>query len=529
MINRILQIVLLIFVSSQVFMLAQKKEIVAYYPGGGFGSHRYLVKDIKTSGSADKITVLIYAFGTPAPDSSGNIVAKINPYSDYVQPFTSDMSIDGIADDSTQTLRGQFNQLRKLKEEYPGIKILISFGGWGGGTYFSDAVLNSCSRETFVDDCIDKFIYGNLPIVNGAGGKGSAAGIFDGFDIDWEFPISGGPEGTHNNKCDRENLTKLFALFRKKLDAINPKLILTAAVSADKPNVNNYDIKTDARYLNWFNLMTYDFHGSWNNAAAHHTNLLSSPQDTTDNGAEHSFNKSIKYFIDSLGVSSRKIIPGAAFYGKCWFDVDSVNNGLYQPGKDSSGVFNGGFGNYWNLKNAESLGYKYYWDTLAMAPYLYSSQKKIFWTFDDTKSIALKSRYVDAYNLGGLMFWELSGDDSNGTLVKTIYNRYMPDININKNNAAESYPSIKIIEPQKSDIVKAGSNLIISTNTSDRGSKIMKAEFFVDNVSIGYDTIAPFDWVWFNVPKGEHKIKAIATDENGNKVVSKEIVINVKE
>jgi len=525
--SKFLKVILLIFFSSQIILFAQKKEIVAYYPGGGFGSHAYLVKNLKTSGSADKITVLIYAFGIPSPDSAGNVVTKINPYSDYVQQYSSGMSIDGIADDSTQPLRGQFNQLKKLKEEYPDIKILLSFGGWGGGTYFSDAVLNSCSRETFVDDCINKFILGNLPVVNGAGGKGSASGIFDGFDIDWEFPISGGPEGTHNNKNDKVNLTKLLQLFREKLNAVNPKLILTAAVSADKPNVNNYDIKTDAQYLNWFNLMTYDFHGSWNNATAHHTNLLSSPQDTTDNGAEHSFDKSVKYFIDSLGVSSRKIIPGAAFYGKCWFDVDSVNNGLYQPGKDSSGVFNGGFGNYSELKNAESLGYKYYWDTLAMAPWLYDSQKKIFWTFDDPKSIALKSRYVDAYNLGGLMFWEISEDDSMGTLVNTIYNRNMPDVKISNNNSNQNYPSIKIIRPENTTPIIAGSNLIINTSTSDKGSKIVKVEYYGDDVSLGFDTHAPFDWAWFNVPKGKHNIKAVATDENGNKKISQSVIIYV--
>jgi len=90
-------------------------------------------------------------------------------------------------------------------------------------------------------------------------------------------------------------------LFREKLDEINPELILTAAVAADKPNLDNFDIKNIQKYLDWFNLMTYDFHGNWDKATAHHTNLLSSPNDTTDNGAKLSFNKTVKYFIDSWG------------------------------------------------------------------------------------------------------------------------------------------------------------------------------------------------------------------------------------
>ena len=258
--------ILLLILGVQLALFAQKKEIVAYFSGEDV-LHGYFVKNIKTSGAADKITTLIYAFAIPAPDSLGSIVPQINSYIDYQQTYTSDMSIDGVADDSTQQLRGIFNQLKKLKADYPELKILLSIGGWGGGKYFSDAVKTPVSREIFVDDCINKFIYGDLPVINGVGGNRSAEGIFDGFDIDWEFPVNGGPEGTHNNPEDKENLTKLLELFRKRLNIVNPNLILTEAVAGDKPNLNNYDIKADAQYLDWFNLMTYDFHGSWNNAA----------------------------------------------------------------------------------------------------------------------------------------------------------------------------------------------------------------------------------------------------------------------
>jgi hypothetical protein len=271
--------------------------------------------------------------------------------------------------------------------------------------------------------------------------------------------------------------------------------------------------------------MTYDFHGEWNNAAAHHTNLLSSPEDTTDEGAKHSFDNSVKYYMDSLGVSAQKIIPGAAFYGKCWNNVQPVNGGLYQPG---TFPVNGGFGNYSHLCKLENEGYKYYWDTVAMAPYLYSPDKKTFWTFDDPKSIALKARYVDAYNLGGLMFWETSGDDSACTLINTIYKRNMPDYMYDKNQNGVTIPLVKITKPLNNETFAAGSNLIINSVNEENGSPIMKAEFFGDGVSLGYTTKAPFDWAWFNLPKGKHRIKAIATDSKGNTAYSKEVEINVK-
>ena len=528
MFSNFTKILLLIIFSFQIFISGQKKDIVAYYPGYAAAYQSYIVKNLKTSGSAGKITILIFAFANPAPDSAGNIVlGPLNPKANFQQVYTAAMSIDGVPDDSAQPLKGQFNQLRKLKLEYPGLKILLSIGGWGGGTYFSDAALTPASREIFVEDCINKYILGNLSTDSTGIKKGIASGIFYGFDIDWEFPVKGGPDGTHYNVNDRENFTGLLKVFREKLSEINPHLMLTAAVAAAKPNLDNYDIKSVQKYLDFFNLMTYDYHGSWDKVTAHHTNLFSSPADTTDYNTQLSFDKTVHYFIDSLGINGSKLVPGAAFYGKCWFNVDSTNEGLYQPGKDSASAPENYLGNYSNFKSLQLNGCRYYWDTLAMAPWLYNSQKKIFWTFDDPKSITLKSRYVDAFDLRGLMFWEISGDDSAGSLVNTIYTRNMPDIKIDKARRGKSTPGINISQPRGAAEFSAGSNVIINTTETGRKSRIIKVEFFGDNVSLGYDTSAPFDWVWFNVSKGLHKIKAVATDENGNSKTSKIVTIKV--
>ena len=504
--------------------MAQTREVVAYYPEGGVKHLHYYVKNIETAGSANKITTLIYAFCEPKPDSSGTIIPDFrNAYEAYQQVYNSRMSIDGIADDSTQPLRGQFNQLKKLKVRHPALKILISIGGWGGSKYISDAALTPESREKFVDEIISRYIFGNLPVVNNAGGKGAAAGIFDGVDIDWEFPLKGGLDGIHNNKKDKENLTALLALFRKKFDEINPALVLTEAVPSDKPNIDNYDLKTDQKYLNWINLMTYDYNGNWEVKTAHHTNLLTSPDDAPNNVIPHSFDRSVKYLLDILGIKSYKIVPGVAFYGKYWIDVDSINNGLYQPGKDSSGIFKPGFNKYSNLSTLHYEGYKYYWDTLAMAPWFYNHTEKIFWTYDDPKSISLKVHYERAYHLGGIMCWEISSDDSNGTLINTMYSGRMPDIKIDNPRLGKSKPVIGITSPNNNSIVSAGSNVIINTNETDKGGTVLKVEYFGDDKYLGYDTKVPFDWVWFNVNNGKHKIVVVATDNNGNQAISKPV------
>lgn len=505
--------------------IAQKKEIVAYYAGPHRNYQENILKNLVENGSADKITVLCYAFAFPLPDSFGNIIAKVQAYPTYQEIYSSDMSIDGVGDSQTQTLRGVFNQLKKLKTEYPLIKVVLSIGGWGGSTYFSDLALTPESREKFVDTCIDMYIKGNLPLVDGAGGKGSAKGVFDGFDIDWEFPISGGSEGTHYNPNDRENMSALFALFRKKMDAIKSNLLLTAAISGRVWEFWKYNFTEDKKNLDWFNVMTYDFHGFGDSITGHNTNLLSSSNDPDP--YKESFDNSIKYLLDTAGISPGKIVPGAAFYARIWKNIDSVNFGLYQPVDYSSGNDLFGYRHYDNFSDQIINNNKCHWDDIAMAPWIYDPDDKTFWSFDDIRTIALKEHYVDKYNLRGLMFWAVNGDDTAGTLVNVIYNKNMTDFSsfIPKQN--NGLPVVKIVEPRSTNNFQKRSNVRIITSAEDKDGRVVKVEFFVDGNSIGYNTIAPFDWVWFNAEKGKHQIKAVAFDNNGGKSSSQPVEINI--
>lgn len=506
---------------------AQGKEIVAYFPGFSSSRHAYYVKNIEKTGSAGKITILNYAFAVPDPDSSGNIIPKINAYAAYQEIYSAEMSIDGIADDPTQSLRGNFNQLRKLKKKHPGLKILLSIGGWGGSKYFSDLALTHESREIFVNACIDLFIKGNLPIENNAGGEGCAEGIFNGFDLDWEFPISGGPEGTHYSPNDRENHTALFAIFRERLNSIDKNLLLTAAVSARSWEFWKYNFNRDQQYLDFFNVMTYDYHGIWDSITGHHTNLLSSPNDP-DVG-EESLDRTIRYLLDSAGVKNDKIVPGAAFYGKGWIDADSINHGLYQSAKTDTARTRIRFKNYTDFSDIANEGYRHYWDDYSMAAWLYNQNNKKFWTYDDIRSVALKARYVYAYNLRGLMFWAINGDDTLGTLVSTIYNRNMPDITTYTIRSNNELPLIAVTEPDNNSVnYTKNSNVIIKTNTHDKDGDIVKVEFFIDDNSIGYNTIPPFNWAWFNTSSGKYKIKAVATDNNGGRTSSVPVGIKIR-
>jgi chitinase len=525
---KILFWIFLMFLPSLIF--AQKKEVIAYYPEWrAKDKNPYVVKDIVKSNSAGKITILNYAFAIPRPDSSGNIIAGfMDPYLAYQQVYSSDLSVDGVADDSTQPLRGQFNQLRKLKKKYPQLKIVLSIGGWTGSKYFSDMVKSKKSREHFINFCIKRFINGDLPKENNAGGEKVAAGIFDGFDIDWEFPVNGGEDKNHHDPNDNNNLTKFYELFRTRLSEINKDYLLTAAVPAMDKSARYYNIYEDQQYLDWYNIMTYDYHGGWDEVTGHNSNLLSSNVDTTFDRERDSFDKSIHLYNCIYGVSRSKIVPGVAFYGRGWKVADSTNNGLGVNGKETEGNVDRGFIYYSDLIKLQNKNYKTYWDKYAMAPYIYNPDKKIFWTFDNTESISLKVHYVDSYDLRGLMFWEISGDDSLGTLVNTIYTGSMPEPEIS-HKAISSQPEIKIVSPSSSDWINEGSNVVIYTESSDDNGTIVKVEFLGDGKSLGFNTNSPFNWVWFNIQNGRHTIKVIAFDNTGKRKASDPVRIFVKD
>ena len=99
--------------------------------------------------------------------------------------------------------------------------------------------------------------------------------VIDGFDMDWEFPGVG--EGTR--KEDKQNFTLLMKEFRRQLDDLEAQkkrsYLLTAAMPAGTWLVQIYELKELSPVLDWFNLMTYDFHGVWSKADQFHRPALS--------------------------------------------------------------------------------------------------------------------------------------------------------------------------------------------------------------------------------------------------------------
>ncbi|HEY0660136.1 MAG TPA: glycosyl hydrolase family 18 protein [Lysobacter sp.] len=397
------------------------RRVVGYFTQWGIYNQNYFVKHLDASGSAAKLTHLTYAFGNVRNNRCEVGVLKASnaatgeggdAYADYSRTFTAAESVDGVGDVWGQPLRGNWNQLKKLKAKRPGLKVLISLGGWTWSRGFASAARPE-NRAAFVASCIDAYIRGNLPAFDAAGGTGAAAGVFDGFDIDWEYPAACGL--TCGGSEDTDNFTALLAEFRRQLDAVRPGLVLSAAVGGGIDKIRVTRPEQYQASVDYINVMTYDFHGAWEAKTNFHSALFNSPNDpATGDARYYNSNDAIQAFLDR-GVSAAKLNLGVASYGRGWTNVGSTGNGLYQGGTAAPGSLEPGIESYRVLK---TLAYPTYVDTAAKARWIYNGNT--FWSFDNPTTLADKMAYAKVQGLGGAFLWDFSGDDATGSLVGAI-------------------------------------------------------------------------------------------------------------
>jgi GH18 family chitinase len=376
------------------------KRIVGYYAGWAAARGR-LVSSIP----AEKLTHINYAFSNVS--ENGECVLG-DPVADVKRSFSADESVSGV-DDSAEAgaLRGNFNQLKQLKQKFPHLQVLIAVGGWTWSGNFSDAALTEASRQAFAKSCIDLYLK-------------QYAGVFDGIDIDWEFPVSGGLNPGRPE--DKRNFTLFLAELRRQLDELGDadgrRYLLTIAAPAGPGIYQNIERGEIIQYLDWINLMTYDLHGTWEAATNFNAPLFKAADDP-----ESSLNvdAAVQSYLNA-GVPADKLVMGVPFYGRGWKGVPKANNGLYQ--KTNQGAAPGSWGEpgafeYKDLKQNYLPTYSRFWSDEALVPWLYNPDTGIFITYDDPESLSAKTGYVSAHDLGGVMIWELSQDD--GSLLDAIH------------------------------------------------------------------------------------------------------------
>jgi chitinase len=400
---------------------------VGYFTQWGIYARNYQVKNVQTSGTAGKLTHLNYAFANIGADGKcfeANVAGEGDAWADYQHPVDAATSVDGTADTAEQPLAGNFNQLRELKAKNPGLKVLISIGGWGWSTHFSDAAATSASRRALVASCLDIFIKGNLPLLDGKGGPGSAAGLFDGVDIDWEWPGSSGDADTVYRPEDKKNFTALTAEFREQLDAYgrhtHKHYDLSAFLPAAPAKIDaGFEVKKIFRYLDFGTVQGYDFHGPYETG----TNQQSALRAPLDSPVPHDFSDT-QAVGDWLhrGAPARQLVLGVPFYGQGWTGVpDGGTGGLFQPSTGPApATWQAGNEDYHALKALAASGaYTVHRDTRDGFAWLYDGTN--FWTYDDPQVLAAKTAFIRGAHLGGVMAWSLDGDTPDGELISALH------------------------------------------------------------------------------------------------------------
>jgi chitinase len=276
-------------------------------------------------------------------------------------------------------------EFRKTKLNLPELKTILSIGGWGNSAYFSDVASSSESRTIFAKSCIQYL----------------QRYLFDGIDIDWEFPVKGGIDTNHMGAEDTKNQVLLIQEFRKQLDlkqiSLERKLpySLSIAVSGEKKQLETFDIKNLAPWVDWFGVMAYDMCSDY---PCNHSSLYAYDD-------HHSYSDETIRSMRAQGAKSDQILLGVPFYGYKWRLV--------------RGIRKREFVDYQSILRARST-YDHRFDQKLKQSLLISPDGKSIITYDDPKTLRHKARYARKHHLAGTLIWDLTYDTDDFSLLRAL-------------------------------------------------------------------------------------------------------------
>lgn len=340
----------------------------------------------KHSVSSPPMAIMAYYTGNGTAINNYRVDELTHLIFSFLHLKGTQLTVDSPAD--SVTLR----QLSALKVQYPHLNVMVSLGGWGGCAPCSAAFSTAKGRRAFAQSTkriLDEY-------------------HLDGIDLDWEYPAIQGYPGHLFTLQDRQHFTALIKQLRRTLG--KTKEITFAAGGFDQYLRNSIEWSKVVPLVNYVNLMSYDLVNGYSKVTGLHTPLYSS------SGQPESVDHAIRY-LDSIKIDMHKVVIGAAFYARVWTAVPDTDHGLFQSGTFTAMVNYRDFDTY--FKPAD--GFVFYWNNASQAPYCYSAEKHAFGTFDDARSVQLKTDYVKEKGLGGIMFWELTCDKAKDGLLEAIY------------------------------------------------------------------------------------------------------------
>ena len=298
---------------------------------------------------------------------------------------------------------GNFEQLRRFKDLNPDVELGFALGGWTLSDEFSTAFASQSGRDRFTSDVVDIF---------------KTYEFFSVVDFDWEYPGGGGNEGNASSVNDGANFALVLEQLRAELDGFESQnggnyevSIATAGGSEKLANLNLSGIDP---YVDFYNVMTYDFHGGWENQTGHQAAM-------TGDSNNYDITTAVSVF-EEAGVDLSKLVMGAPAYTRAWGGVEAGATFGYQQsgtGAEAEGSFEAGVYDYKDIVTDVITGQTdLYWDDDNKAAFVYNGDE---WSsIETTATIAGKAAYVQEKDLGGMMFWALSNDaEGELSLVET--------------------------------------------------------------------------------------------------------------
>src|ERR1700683_2446264 len=288
----------------------QSRIFGGYFEEWGINYAGYNIADLQKNAVAAELTHLIYAFGNVTP-TSPPACALADPVAAYQNSTLPSVS----GKPYTAPLYGNFGAIQQLKDLHPHLKVLISLGGQAGNVAgFVTGAATSVGREALAASCIDMFVKGNI-----APGV-TAPGLFDGFNIDWEFP---GP-------ADKQNFTSLLKEFRTPLNNLSKttskKYVLTFDSPANPKKYVNIDLKAAAVQVDFLTIDGYDYAAPQDKQ----TNESSSLYDTAADPvyADDRYIDATVRAYRGAGVPAAKYTMGLPLYAVGWTGGAHVNHGF---------------------------------------------------------------------------------------------------------------------------------------------------------------------------------------------------------
>lgn len=378
------------------------KVIVGYFASWAIYSNHFLW-DVDLA----KVTHLNYAFAKI--DDQGT-VALTDAWADTDQRF---LARGDSWNDSNDNLFGNLGQLYKLKNQYRNLKTGISIGGWSESKYFSRIASTPESRSKFIDSAIEMMVNFGMDYI----------------DIDWEYPVEGGLDGNIRSPNDGLNLVKLLKELYYELECVSQETgrrhFITIATPAGPYYAKNFMLSQIEPFVEFFNVMTYDFSGNWSPNIQHQSNLR------PYQGGGLSVQESVQFYL-SQGIPPCKIVLGIPFYGRMFQCNGSCRIGAsFTPVTENEGIIK-----YKNIDTSNLI-----WDDVAKAPLAILQSRNIAVSFDSPQSISHKLQYLKSNNFRGVMFWESSGDYSTNdsrSLLAALYGGLAASLERTENSI--SYP-----------------------------------------------------------------------------------------